>query len=366
MIGHIKMRTMHNAYIYSGILKRSFLSLVAAAPYVTPRKISNVAQCEVEKYRRVLSPKSLPYVAVIDITNTCNLCCPYCPTGTRRDSGRKPGMIDIPVVRKLIDEVGEYLVSANLFNWGEPLLHPRIAEITSMFHDARIYTTISSNLSLPRQEVLETVCNAGLDYMMVSISGASQAVHEIYHQKANLQTVIENTRSLISYKKARGLKRPIIEWKYLLFKHNQDEVESARTLAMKIGVDIFRVVKGGGATKAIIDNGSIPRRNIRAPFCHQLWNTVVVNADGGISPCCFLFFREDDFGDYLQDEIRQIRSSSRSVAARTFFSPSCVNQLQQGLRHPCLKCELVHGQSHLKDYLRSNSAAKKGHRTGGP
>ncbi|MBU1567604.1 MAG: radical SAM protein [Proteobacteria bacterium] len=362
----MKLGSSYDRRIPSGHLKSFLASLVGAVPYVTPKKLSNMIQCEAEKYLRVLKPKSLPYIAIIDITNTCNLRCPYCPTGARRESGRKRGMIDVFVIQKLIDEIGDYLISANLFNWGEALLHPQIAAIINMFHEARIYTAISSNLSLPRQDIVDSVCDAGLDYMIVSLSGATQAVHEIYHQKANIDWVIENTRRLIEHKKARGLKKPIVEWKYLVFKHNRHEVETARTLAKKIGVDIFRWLRAGGAEHTILEKGEAPERTVSREFCHQLWSSVVVNADGGVSPCCFLFFKEDDFGDFVQDDIRHIRKSCRSAFARTFFSPSCVGQLPQDLKHPCLKCELVHVQAHLRDYLRSNPSAIKSHRTGGP
>jgi pyruvate-formate lyase-activating enzyme len=362
----MKPRGRWDTHIPSGLLKRALTSAIVAAPYITPKKLVNLVRCEAEKYRRVSRPKSFPYIAVIDVTNTCNLRCRYCPTGVRRESGRERGMIDVSVIRKLIDEIGSYLISACLFNWGEPLLHPRISAIVSMFHEARIYTNISSNLSLQRPEILDSACNAGLDYIVVSLSGASQAIHEIYHQKANIDWVIDNTRRLIENRRRRGLRKPVVEWKYLVFKHNQHEVERARALARKIGVDIFRWVRAGGDEPAILEESRAPERKVWDKTCHQLWHTVVVNADGGVSPCCFLFFKEDDFGDFLLEDIGRLRNSGRSVAARSLFNPLLVGKLPKDFQHPCLKCEVVHAQPHLQHYLKSNFFAVKGHRTGGP
>ncbi len=102
-------------------------------PYLTFRKLSNLVRCEAEKLRRSAQPSSFPVTAVIDVNSRCNLQCPYCPTGARRDSGRVQSLIDPSIVQQLVDELGQYLISAHLFNWGEPLLHPQIGEMVNMF-----------------------------------------------------------------------------------------------------------------------------------------------------------------------------------------------------------------------------------------
>lgn len=348
-----------------GLLLRAAALSLAAVPYITPRKLFNLVRCEVEKRRRIARPRSMPYVVTIDITNTCNLRCPYCPTGELRDSGRKRGMIDISKVRQLIDEVGEYIISANLFNWGEPLLHPQIASMVRTLHEARIFTTISTNLNTNNRDLLDELCDAGLDYLTISLSGATQETYEQYHRKGNPDLVFENTRHLIEYRGKKNLKKPVVEMKYLLFKHNVHEVEMARSLAKEIGVDIFRDVRGGGEEKSLVDEGQAPERKVRINFCHQLWHLALINADGGVSPCCFLFFKEDDFGEYSKNSFPHIRQNRRFVMARKLFNPSATVDLPLDLQHPCLKCALVHEQSHLQSYLKSNPYAKKGHRTGG-
>ncbi len=348
------------------VLRRGTALAMAAAPYITPKKVLNLLQCEIEKRRRIVRPRSFPYIAIIDITNTCNLRCPFCPTGDRRNSGRTKTMIDTSKVRQFIDEIGEYIISANLFNWGEPLLHPHLASIVRMVHDASIFTVISSNLNTNNRNLLNDICDAGLDYLTVSLSGASQEAYEQYHRKGNPDLVFENIRHIIGYRRKKRRKKPIIELKYLVFKHNRHEVETARQRAKEIGVDIFRAVRGGGEDEARVEEGQALERNVRTNFCHQLWHVALINADAGISPCCFLFFKEDDFAEYTQNSLLDIRQSKRFVTARKFFNPSSAVDLPPDLQHPCLKCALVHEQPHLQNYLKSNPNAKKGHRTGGP
>jgi organic radical activating enzyme len=333
--------------------------------YLTLRKLSNLLYCQVEKLRRVARPASFPLVAVIDVNSRCNLQCPYCPTGARRDSGRAQSLIDPSIVQRLVDELGQHLISAHLFNWGEPLLHPQIAEMVNMFHTRRIFTAISSNLNAGRKEVLEDLCDAGLDHLAVSISGASQEIYEQYHRTGKLAAVLDNTRHLVEYKKRKHIRNPVIEWKFLAFKHNLHQVESARQLARELGVDVFRWIHGGGPDEALVEGKANSGHHISEKFCHQLWQSVVLQSDGGIAPCCYLYFKQDDVGDYSGDPISKIRQNQAFTTARSLFDTGSADNLPSDLQHPCLKCGVVHEQPHLRKYLKSNPYAIKGHRTGG-
>ncbi|MGB6065220.1 MAG: radical SAM/SPASM domain-containing protein [Desulfomonilaceae bacterium] len=316
--------------------------------------------------RRVARPHSLPYVAVIDVNSRCNLQCPYCPTGSRRDNGRTQTLIDPSKVKQLVDELGPYLISASLYNWGEPLLHPEIAAMIGTCHTGGIFTSISTNLNAGRKQVLEDLCDAGLDYLVVSISGASQKTYEQYHRTGKLASVLDNTRLIVEYKKRKHARYPVIEWKFLTFRHNLQEVESARKLAADLGVDVFRVVHGGGPDEALVQGKKDSGHYISEKFCHQLWHTVVLQSDGGIAPCCYLYFKKDDLAEYTGEDISKIRQNEMFATARSFFDPRAVDSLPAQLEHPCLKCGVVHEQLHLSNYLKSNPHAIKGHRTGGP
>jgi pyruvate-formate lyase-activating enzyme len=348
-----------------GALKRLVALASLSASYLTPHKLANVLRCELEKLHRTARPRSLPPVAIVDVSSSCNLKCPYCPTGTRRSGGRSRTLIDSSVPKRLVEELGQSILTANLYNWGEPLLHPEIASMVSTFHEHRIATVLSTNLSTNRSEVLGDLCDAGLDFMTVSMSGATQETYEVYHRGGRLDLVIENTRRLLELRKSKGLKRPIIEWKYLLFSHNKHEVKAARSLAKKTGVNIFRTFPGGGAEPALADVKLSMAHLFPPRLCAQLWHAVVLQSDGGVAPCCYLFFKKDDLADYSEARIEDIRQSPAFVTARRLFDPAAVPDLSPDLEHPCLKCHIVHRQPHLREYLKANPHAVKDHRTGG-
>jgi MoaA/NifB/PqqE/SkfB family radical SAM enzyme len=339
---------------------------LAAAEYLTVAKVTNALHCEFEKARRVARPRAHPYVAVLDVANTCNLRCPYCPTGLRMNGGRGRKLMDRAVVRRLVDELGDYLVSCNFYNWGEPLLHPNIAELVEICHRARIWAVISTNLNTTDKRVLEDLCEAGLDYLVLSIDGASQESYEKYRKGGDLQLVLENVAHIVEYRRKRKLKNPIIDWKFLVFKHNRHETRKAYETAKKLGVDIFRFRQGGGPEYATVEaraTESVKKRVIKQ-YCRQLWHVVTVNSDGGIAPCCYVFNKNDDFAEYDDSGLMGVRNNEKFVTARKLFDPKAVSELPKDLVHTCLKCDLVHAQPHLREYLASNPNAKPGHRSG--
>jgi MoaA/NifB/PqqE/SkfB family radical SAM enzyme len=355
-----------------GEIKELLTLVLGVIKYLTPLKLYNLIVRESERLKRVDLPKGFPFHTLIDIANTCNLKCPYCPTGRRQNSGRTQRIIDIDLLEAFLDQIGKYLIMADLFNWGEPLLHPHIENIVRMFHKRNIFQQISSNLNIRNKHVLEKVCDAGLDFLIVSISGITQEIYEKYHQGGDIDLVWDNLRYIISYKKKSKYFNPIIELKYLIFKYNTHQIEKARILAKKIGVDIFRVCYAGGPEDEIISVNE-EKKNLLYPgrgnLCSQLWSTIVLNSDGGIAPCCFLYFRDDDFAEFSQSNnfnIKDIMSNQKYVAARRMFKDSAVGALPKELQHPCLKCVFVHRQPHLTGYLAANPYAKKAHRTGGP
>ncbi len=346
-------------------IRRALPLARAAAPYLTAAKLRNIMRCEAEALRRQTRPGSYPYIAILDVAGLCNLHCPYCPTGLGRERGRRQKLFPLSLVRKLLAEAGDYLLSANLYNWGDALLHPQLPEIVSLFKQRRVFTSASTHLNLDRRELLVALCEAGLDHLVVSLSGASQAVYEIYHRDGKLDQVLDNLHFLTDLKQRRGLAKPLIEMKYLVFAFNCHELPAAAQLAQTLGVDLFWRFPGGGPPEVEVHQyGSDfhPFGGLR--HCHQLWHSVTVNADGEVAPCCYTYFQADDLGDLSRSSLREIRRNDGFVQARSLFNPRHFANLPPDLKHPCLKCHLVHEQRHLAGYLTNNPYAVQGHRSG--
>lgn len=327
--------------------------------YSSTRKLLNIARCESEKRLGVLRPDAMPYTATVDVTNVCNLQCPHCPTGLGLH-GRKASMLKLDRVEKLLDEAGDYLAMAHLYNWGETLLHPQAPAIVRMFHERRIYTTISSNLSLKKPQVLDAICEAGLDRLILSIDGATQDVYSEYRVKGDLDLVLSNVRQIVEWRRNNKSKTPFLSWHYIVFRHNEHEVDDARRLAAEMGIDEFRI-KQPTAPEA-----SQPRDpSKRGTFyggrtsCGQLWHNVVLQADGGLSPCCNLYDAVDDFGHIDTDSLRAVRRNDRYARARQLFSRSGAEAVRADPAHPCLRCPLVKTNDRLRAALDGLPGAQR-------
>ncbi len=276
--------------------RASYTHFKALTNYSTPLKLKNLLLCEYEKRKKVISPKSMPYTVTVDITNICNLKCPLCPTG-RKFYGRKPSYNKIKDLETFLDEVGKYLIYANLYNWGEPLLHPKIDEIVKLFHSRKIHTSISSNLNIKDKDKIINVCDAGLDHIIISADGANEDIYQIYRKGGNFNLLLENIKLIVNYKKQKNKKTPSINWQFIPFRHNEHEINDARELALSLGVDkfVFNVPIGPDEWQPKDEKLKGDHLQSGDSFCTQLWQNITIHGDGGIVPCCHLFNEEDDF-----------------------------------------------------------------------
>jgi MoaA/NifB/PqqE/SkfB family radical SAM enzyme len=86
--------------------------------------------------------KARPLKLIFDPTNVCQLACPLCPTGAGI-LDRARGHAELDMFRRVMEEVGAYVFFVDFYNWGEPLLSPRLEEFIAI---AKIKTHIFRRL----------------------------------------------------------------------------------------------------------------------------------------------------------------------------------------------------------------------------
>jgi len=182
---------------------------------------------------------TFPTYLTIDPFSACNLRCPLCATGNGSNTLKK-GLLQVDMFRHIVDEMGTYLYNIDLFNWGEPLLNKDIYEMIAYAHKRHILTSISSNFHFFDEAAAAKMVNSGLDYLILSIDGATQETYEKYRVGGDLEVVLNNVRTLVETRKRLGKKTPYIFWQFLVFRHNEHEIEQARDLALGLGVDEFK------------------------------------------------------------------------------------------------------------------------------
>lgn len=325
--------------------------ILAVRKYGSSEKLLNLLHCEMENRTRAVRTSAMPYTAIVDVTNICNLRCPGCPTGLGL-KGRQGTFLDLRHLRTFLDQTADALIIANLFNWGESSLHPEAADIVSSVHERGIFTSISSNLNIRDPQRLEDLCDAGLDHLLVSVDGATEASYSKYRRGGDFDLVLNNIRQLAAYKKRKRKTSPVIEWQLLAFRHLETEIIEASHLAKQVGAEWF-TVRGAIAPAQFQPTDAALQGNVyngKGP-CNSLWRNITLQSDGGIAPCCMIYGANDDFGHIESTPIRQLRNNERYLTARKLFKPQDKTTLDVDLRHPCLRCPIVHRQKHLAKVL---------------
>jgi MoaA/NifB/PqqE/SkfB family radical SAM enzyme len=70
---------------------------------------------------------------------------------------------------------------------GEPCLHPDIFRMIRYAHDQRTLVRLSSSLNRYSEEMARQTVEAGLDSIIVSVDGATEASYSSYRRRGKLE-----------------------------------------------------------------------------------------------------------------------------------------------------------------------------------
>jgi len=192
---------------------------------------------------RPLDAGALPSRLYIECTAACNISCSQacCAPETGITRTRQAGMLDYDLFTRVVDEAGPALARIDFFNYGEAFLHKRALDmveyIKSRFPHVYLYTS-TNGLALT-EEGARRLARSGIDEVTFSIDGARAESYVQYRQRGDFAKAIRNLTALADEKRARGLDVPFVNWRYILFTHNDsdEEMDLARKMAGDIGVD---------------------------------------------------------------------------------------------------------------------------------
>ncbi len=340
---------------------RNARHLRAVVGHGTPRKWLNLARVEAERKLRRIEVSGHPYLLIIDPTNFCNLRCPLCPTGVQ-NLGRKQSMMSLDCFKRYFDPHIPYLFEVYLHNWGESLLNKQTYDMIAYAQANNVGTNLSSNLSALNSEDLDRLIDSGLEYLVVSLDGASEETYSKYRVRGKFDRVIHNMRELVARRNKRGLKTPVIEWQFIVMKHNEHEVATAERLAAEWGVDLVRFIPVGlpydfknrkalqdewfpvrmeGRVKGAAHEEQTFGQGYKPGPCFYLYRSMVVNSDGGVSPCCVVYQQNRDFADLSKVDgdidVLAIYNNEKYKSARSLYSPKTV---EKKCRTVCDGCDI--------------------------
>lgn len=320
---------------------RHFRSVVQ---HGTPRKWANLGLIEAERKLRRIELRGHPYLLIIDPCNYCNLRCPLCPTGLGT-LDRRQKMMSLDCFKNYFDPLADFLFEAYLHNWGESLLNKQVFPMIEYAQSRNVGTNLSSNFSETTKTDLENLIDAGLEYLIVSLDGTSDEAYSQYRIRGRFDNVMSSLAEIIRLRNAKGKKTPVVEWQFIVMKSNEHQIPEAEALAKKIGVDLLRFISVGMPydtpdRKAVADRwfpvsveGRAYSPEVEQQFgqankpspCFYLYRSTVVNADGGVAPCCVVYKEESDFAKlpaegFSAATFREIWNNDKYLSARSFYS----------------------------------------------
>jgi pyruvate-formate lyase-activating enzyme len=179
-------------------------------------------------------------VLQIEPSYNCALDCPGCVRRSVRHLAPQPHNVDpalLEIVLNDLVETGIRVHSVSFLGHGEPLMHPRLAELVSMVKASYpgSYLAIGTNGNFPFSPAL---VEAGVDELVVAIDGVDQASYEQYRVGGSFARALGFLRDAAENRALRRWPLRLI-WRYVIFSHNDspEQLVRAQELATSVGVD---------------------------------------------------------------------------------------------------------------------------------
>jgi hypothetical protein len=216
-----------------------------------------------------------------------------------------------------------------LYNWTEPLIHPKIGEFIEIINAAGLESGISSNLNLAKNMERAMLANPG--FFRVSLSGFYQETYKQGHVGGDIEVVKQNMIRLHELKQQHGL-QTLIEVYYHRYIDNMEEESLMREFSERLG---FRFTTGYSVMMPLEKSLAIAERDpsvtdtdretlkrLALPPYDDLLNLVrhyanqscslkdnwlVLDCNGNTILCCTIFNQtEYQVGKYLDLPLEQL------------------------------------------------------------
>jgi pyruvate-formate lyase-activating enzyme len=187
----------------------------------------------------------LPAGLSVENTVLCNLRCTGCcreEVLRTRKQGHALGLDDVRIVAETLARLRA--TYCGYYNLGEPFLSRTICRELELLrrHNPQMEILTSTNgLLVDSDEKREAALLA--DHVLFSIDGVDTAMVRRYQRGGDFDRAYANMRRLVEFRNGRGLARPCVYWKYVVFRWNDRPatIRRAIELARQAGVDCLQL-----------------------------------------------------------------------------------------------------------------------------
>jgi hypothetical protein len=218
-------------------------------PYMYPG-----ASDEVERFAKDVF---FPAQFVLEVTSRCNATCKTCVHNWMKNDlasvrSGTTGFLDLDFLAKWLEPAIPTLKRLRMYNYGEPFLHKGLEAFCGTVKrlNPEVLIGISSNgTSFGTDKRIGQILDNEIDAIIISLhGGTAETCRKYMGEEFPFEKAIDNTRRLMAAKRARGLTKPVVDLKCVLFDWNDSEAEmqSFADLADELDVDAYHFVPTGG------------------------------------------------------------------------------------------------------------------------
>ncbi len=182
-------------------------------------------------------PATLLKKVYIEPSTHCNLSCKTC---IRNTWDEPMGHMSEDVFKKIIEGLKAFSPKPSVVfgGFGEPLLNPNIVHMVSEVKKAGCRAELISNGILLNKDLTRDLIKARLDFLWISLDGATDKNYGYIRRGGLLDTVVENVSV---FRDSRQAYRSEIGIVFVAMKHNISELPSVVELGKKLGAVRFLV-----------------------------------------------------------------------------------------------------------------------------
>ena len=291
----------------------------------------------------------------IELTSFCNIQCKGCfrVISNQADKILNKSYIDLETIKTRFKK--EQFPNIKIINFcgsvDEPTTHPQFFEIIDHFAEWNCHINIATNGSLRTtkwwSELAERLPNS--HRVTWGIDGSDE-LSEVYREGSSFKKVEQNYKAFI----AAGGKAV---WQFIVFEHNEHQLDTAKELAKFEGFKDFKtIISHRKDTKSVtpkqeqIDNVQ-EESYISCKYKDQ--NRIFINHTGNIIPCCHLNSKmleyntsgiiKDNFEQLLNDHDYKNTINLNEVGINEAISSNIWNEIigSWNTNSPLPRCEQV-------------------------
>jgi MoaA/NifB/PqqE/SkfB family radical SAM enzyme len=275
------------------------------------------------EYPAAFHTADFPIHLDLEASSRCNLRCTFCDKLPLL-APENLGDMDFGLFTRVLDEAGTAgLASLKLSYRGEPLLHPRLADMVAYAKTKGVLDVyFNTNAMLLTEAKVRALIEAGLDRVSVSVEGTDPVAFERERVGARFDTIVRRLDTLLTLRERLGVVHPRIR------------VQTVRLPGLDLDA-YARFWSGHADETAAVDFKAVEDRRLALAdpgfACPQLWQRMTVEWNGTVLACNNDDFRRLSPGNAALRSIRDCWHDPAVVHARDLH--------RQGRSHEVTACD---------------------------